>query len=266
MICGFGFSCAWAAFTPMLDTSERQIRTAIAMMIHKILFMDFPFGFVFLFHPTIVERNGQRERALFARLYRWRLPESRRWITSRPKSTPTLCVFREFSILGVVHDNAGLAHGNQTRAGGHPGPPLRHSNQYPENTRPAQSLPFNTGRPIRESEVLPLLRRWWRGRRRLHDRAFSGSARRWILFSNHGLLLIPWKLVVLKTLPSRLRRQAPTCRRHPLRECARHHQAILPPQSRNVLHPGDSATPWASRKGDVSSSHSLLCTHNSLPP
>ena len=111
------------------------------------------------------------------------------------------------------------------------------------HTPPCAIVSLKTSHPILETEALPLLRRRRRGRRRLHDRAFSGSARGRVLFSNHGLLLIPWKLFALKTLPSRLRRQAPTCRRHPPRECARHHQAILLPQSRNVLHPDDSATP-----------------------
>ena len=52
----------------MLDTSERQIRTAIAMMTHKILFMDFPFGFVFLFHPQSRSGTGSGN-ALYSLAY-----------------------------------------------------------------------------------------------------------------------------------------------------------------------------------------------------
>ena len=116
---------------------------------------------------------------------------------------------------------------------------------------------------LRPWAALPLLRWRGRGRRRfagdrwfgrhsvIPSRHLSGSARRWVLFFGHGLLLIPWKLFTLKTPPSRLRRRAPPCRRHLLRECVCRHEAILPPRSKNVLHPGDSAILWASRKDGV---------------
>ena len=230
MSCGVGFSCAWVSFISMLDTSERQFRIAIATMIHRIVFIDFPFGLCESCYPTIAERVAR------TRFIRSPVSMATARIAAAPSRARRLlppCAFLAslaFPVLSMAMRDSHIVT-EQERADTWVRPYGIQINVPKIHAPPCAIVSLKTSHPMRETAASPLLRRRRRGRRRLHDRAFSGSARGWILFSNHGLLLIiPWKLFAQETLPSRLRRQAPTCRQHPLRECARRLQAILPPR------------------------------------